>query len=70
MSALETTNFEQFTEQGYLVMKSVISEVDLAPFIAVISEVVDNRATELYAEGAISDTYADMPFERRWYAPS
>ena len=65
---METTNSEKFTEQGYLVVKSALSEADLSPLIAVISEAVDNRATELYAEGAISDTYADMPFERRWHA--
>ena len=68
MFALETTNSEKFAEQGYLVVKSVLSKADLAPLIAVISEVVNKRATELYNEGAISDTYQEMPFERRWYA--
>ena len=64
---METTNSEQFTEQGYLVVKSALSEADLAPLIAVISEVVDKRASELYNEGTISDTYEEMPFERRWH---
>ena len=58
---METTNVEQFTEQGYLVVKSALSEANLAPLIAVISEAVDNRATELYAEGAIPNTYPEMP---------
>ena len=65
---METTNSEKFTEQGYLVVKSVLSEADLAPLITVISEAVDNRAAELYKEGAISDRYEEMPFERRWSA--
>ena len=62
------TNSEKFTEQGYLVIKSALSESDLAPLIAVVSEVVDTRARELYQEGVISDIYEALPFERRWYA--
>ena len=62
------TNFEKFAEQGYLVVQSVLSESDLAPLIAVVSEVVNTRATELYKEGVISDIYEGMPFERRWHA--
>ena len=62
------TNSEKFTEQGYLVVQSALSESDLAPLIAVVSEVVDTRATELYNEGAISDTYKEMSFEHRWRA--
>ena len=62
------TNSEKFTEQGYLVVKSALSASDLAPLIAVVSEVVDTRATELHKEGVISDTYGEMSFERRWHA--
>ncbi len=62
------TNSEKFTEQGYLVVQSVLAESDLAPLIAVISEVVDARATELYNESVISDTYKKMSFEHRWHA--
>ena len=62
------TNSSKFTEHGYLVVQSALSEADLAPLIAVVSEVVDARATELYKEGVISDTYEGLPFERRWHA--
>ena len=62
------TNFEKFTEQGYLVVKSALSETDLAPLIAVISEVVNKRAAELYNEGTIPDSYEALSFERRWHA--
>ena len=62
------THAEKFTEQGYLVVQSALSEVDLAPLIAVVSAVVDTRAAELYKEGVISDIYEEMSFERRWYA--
>ncbi len=65
---METTNLEQFREQGYLVVKSALSEADLAPLIAVISESVANRVAELHNEGVISDRYEEMPFERRWSA--
>ena len=62
------THSEKFAEQGYLVVKSALLAADLAPLIAVVSEVVDKRATELYNEGIISDTYKEMPFEQRWHA--
>ena len=62
------TNSEKFTEQGYLVVKSALCEADLAPLIAVVSAAVDKRAAERYSEGIISNTYEEMPFERRWYA--
>ena len=62
------TNPEKFAEQGYLVVQSALSESDIAPLIAVVSEVVNTRATELYKEGVISDVYEEMPFERRWHA--
>ena len=62
------TYSEKFAEQGYLVVKSVLHEADLAPLIAVVSDVVDGRATELYNEGVISDTYENLPFEHRWHA--
>lgn len=61
------TNPEKFAEQGYLVVQSALSDSDLAPLIAVISEAVDTRATELYKERLISEVYEGMPFERRWY---
>ena len=61
------TNSEKFAEQGYLVVQSALSESDLAPLIAVVSEVVNTRATELYKEGFISHIYEEMTFERRWY---
>jgi len=61
------TNPEKFAEQGYLVVQSALSESDLAPLIAVVSEVVNTRATELYKEGFISHIYEEMTFERRWY---
>ena len=62
------TNSEKFAEQGYLVFESALSESDLAPLIAVVSEVVNRRATELHKEGIISDTHEEMSFERRWHA--
>ena len=62
------TNSEKFVEHGYLVVQSALSESDLAPLIAIVSEVVDARATELYKEGVIPDTYKEMSFEDRWHA--
>ena len=61
------TNAEKFAENGYLVVEDVLQSEDLAPLIAVVSEVVDARADELYNAGTISDVFEDLPFERRWY---
>lgn len=62
------TNAEKFAEQGYLVVKTALHAEDFAPLIAVISQVVDTRARELYNTGTIPDVYDGMPFERRWHA--
>ena len=62
------TNPEKFAEHGYLVVQSALSESDLSPLIGVVSEVVNTRATELFKEGVISDTYEEMSFECRWHA--
>ncbi len=62
------TNSEKFVEDGYLVVEDVLQSEDLAPLIAVISEVVDTRSREFYNTGTISDVYENMPFERRWSA--
>lgn len=59
---------EKFEKQGYLLVKSVLHAEELAPFIAVISDVVDTRARELYNAGTISALYEELPFERRWHA--
>lgn len=61
------TNSEKFVENGYLVVEEVLNTEDLAPLIAVISQVVDARAYEFYNAGTISDVFEDMSFERRWY---
>ncbi len=62
------TNSEKFAEDGYFVVEAALNTEDLAPLIAVISDVVDRRAHELFNAGTISDVYENMPFERRWSA--
>lgn len=62
------SEYEKFAEDGYLVVEGALHSEDLAPLIAVISEVVDARADKLYNAGTISDVFEDLPFERRWYA--
>ena len=62
------TDREKFREQGYLVVESALSESDLSPLIAVISDVVETRANALYDAGLISERHETLPFERRWHA--
>jgi phytanoyl-CoA hydroxylase len=56
---------DQFENQGYLVMREVLTDADLDPVIAEYEEHIDRRAGELKAAGKISDVHADAPFDRR-----
>lgn len=66
MAGLTDAQLEQFTEQGFVVAENVLDpEEDLAPVMAEYGEVLDGIARELHAEGAITCTYADLPFDQR-----
>jgi phytanoyl-CoA hydroxylase len=58
----------QFQTEGYLVAENVLTEDDLAPIIAEISKIIDERANRLKAEGKIVDLCEELPFERRYAA--
>ena len=55
----------RFHEDGYLVVEDVLSPADLQPVIQEISEAIDKEARALMAQGELSRSYADEPFERR-----
>ena len=55
----------EFRSEGVLVAENVLTDADLAPVIAEYSAWIDARARQLAAEGKISETYRDAPFERR-----
>lgn len=55
-----------FVEDGYEVVKGVLSSEDLEPLRWVIAKEVDRHTNELYAQGKITDTFADLPLSTRW----
>ncbi|MFL5803261.1 MAG: phytanoyl-CoA dioxygenase family protein [Roseiflexaceae bacterium] len=66
MASLTEEQTQQFHHQGYLLVEDVFDpEADIAPIIEEYQEVLDNLAGELYAQGKITSTYADLPFGRR-----
>ncbi len=66
MAALSKAQVEQFRRDGYLVVEGVLDPVaDIEPLIKEYEGVLDNLARELYAEGKISSTYADLEFGPR-----
>lgn len=56
---------EQFSEEGYVVIRSALTDADLSPVIHDYEQVIDRLARELYAEGRIRQLYLDEPFETR-----
>ncbi|MCC6792458.1 MAG: phytanoyl-CoA dioxygenase family protein [Thermomicrobiales bacterium] len=66
MAHLSTQQIEQFRNDGYLVVDGLLDpERDLDPVIAEYEGVLDRLAAELFASGAISSTYSDLPFSER-----
>ncbi len=66
MAGLTEAQLDQFAEQGYVVAENVLDPAeDLAPVMAEYGEVLDGIARDLHAEGVISSTYADLPFDQR-----
>ena len=56
---------EHFKEEGYVVLEAGLQDVDFEPVIQDYEGVIDKLAEDLYAEGRISQPYADEPFETR-----
>ena len=62
---LSTEQIAQFEEEGYLLLRGALPAAALDPIIAEYETHIGRRAEEMLAEGAISDLYADEPFDRR-----
>ena len=66
MAVLSAAQRDRFAEEGYLVVEHVLDpERDIAPVVEEYGRVLDGIARSLLAEGAIRDTYADLPFAER-----
>jgi ectoine hydroxylase-related dioxygenase (phytanoyl-CoA dioxygenase family) len=57
---------DQFWSEGYLVVEDLIDHEEyLDPMVEEYDELLDQLANDLYAQGKISSTYADLPFGKR-----
>ena len=66
MAGLTQAQLDHLDEQGYVVVDNVLDpEEDLAPVMAEYGDVLDGIAHDLFAEGVLSSTYADLPFDQR-----
>ena len=65
-TTLSSTQREQFESEGYLVVEDVLdAERELQPVLDEYAGVLDRIASALHAEGALSSTYAELPFVER-----
>lgn len=66
-SGLSDTQLEHFREEGFVVVKGLLDPHDvLEPLLEEYAIVLDRLASELYADGRIASTYADLPFGERF----
>ena len=66
MPTLTAEQLDHFETFGFLAVDKVFDpEEVINPVMDEYAGVLDSLADELYAAGAISDTYADLPFAER-----
>ena len=66
MTALTQQQVDRFNEQGYLVVEDVLDiEQDIQPVVAEYEALLDDLCRRWHAEGKLSSTFADLPFDRR-----
>ena len=63
--SLTTEELSLFHRQGFLVKPGLYSAADLKPLQDALSEIIDQVARDLYAEGMLANGHADKPFGRR-----
>ena len=63
--SLTQIELSQFQLQGFLLKPGLFSPKDLKPLQDALTEIIDQGARELQADGKLTDIYADQPFGRR-----
>jgi ectoine hydroxylase-related dioxygenase (phytanoyl-CoA dioxygenase family) len=63
--AFDSTEVEFFNREGYIVAENVFEPSDLEPLRAALTDAIDNKIEELRQAGRLTETYADLPFEKR-----
>ena len=66
---LDAAARDRLAEDGYLVLPGLLDrERDLGPLRSEYHSLLDAVARRLHAEGAVTSSYADLPFDRRFCA--
>lgn len=66
MLTLTPQQISEFYEKGFLIIEDVLSESDMQAVRSEYSAIIDREAPRLVAEGKLSQTYAELPFEERY----
>ncbi|MEM9776212.1 MAG: phytanoyl-CoA dioxygenase family protein [Chloroflexota bacterium] len=66
MFQLSDDQLLHFREKGYLIIEDVLTDADMAQIRAEYEAILDREAPRLVAEGKLSQTYAELPFEERY----
>lgn len=64
-SGLTQEQIQNFTDEGYLMVPDVFADAEIQPLRDEITAVIDQTARRLKAEGKISRTWEEEPFETR-----
>ena len=54
-----------FQKQGFLLKPGLFSENDLQPLRSALTEIIDQKARALQADGKLADVFEDAPFDMR-----
>lgn len=65
---LTEQQLDHFNEKGFLVIENVLTEDEVDSIWAEYSDLMDELAQKFYAEGKLSSTFADLPFDERYMA--
>ncbi len=66
MFKLSQDQIKHFNEKGYLIVENVLSDTDIAQIRAEYETILDREAPKLVAQGKLSRTYDELPFEERY----
>ena len=65
---LSADQLHRFQENGYLIVRQVLGDTQLAPIRRVMERAVDRQARQWHAQGLIEDRCEGEPFETRYAA--
>ena len=68
MAFLTPDQLTFFETEGYLVIENLLSEQEIDAMWDEYAELLDRVATQFFAEGRISSTYSELPFDERYCA--